>query len=101
MSKRTDKPSAIKRLEVWKSKHKSRSVTIDIDDGYGATCWTVDLRYGRKTHEFFVASEAAFFNGEPKDNVTFVLSPGSDDDWPGLEATIHAAIDLAERCGYP
>ena len=33
----------LQRLEKWKHGHKARSVKISIDDGYGATCWVVEL----------------------------------------------------------
>jgi len=40
--------NTLKRLERWKFGDKCRSVTIDIDDGYGACCWAVTLREGKK-----------------------------------------------------
>lgn len=97
--------TAIERLEKWKAGHKSRSASISIDDGYGASCWTVSLRAGSK---LATAHEVCFWEdsgaGWPE-NVVFVnkqpdLLEGKDeDDWPGLEKTILAAVDLAERLG--
>jgi hypothetical protein len=34
-------------LQEWNFKHKARSVNISIDNGYGATCWMVEL-FGEK-----------------------------------------------------
>ena len=31
------------RLEDWNNGHKARSVSISIDNGYGASCWDVAL----------------------------------------------------------
>lgn len=75
----------LKRLEAWKAGHKSRRVIIDIDDGYGATCWRVDL-HGKGTE---VLTE----------EITLRLIQGCGSDWPGLAATINAALDRAERLG--
>lgn len=97
---------AIAELEKWNSGHKARYVQIDIDDGYGATCWRVRLN-GENNGEVH-ASEVQFFNGDPPANVvlarreladgTVIRPDGSlftddGDDWPGLAATILAAID--------
>jgi hypothetical protein len=87
---------AIQRLEKWKYGHKSRSGQIEIDDGYGATCWRVELRGNGK--EVF-AAETNFFTGKAKENVVFVVDGDSKEDWPGLSATIHAALDKAEEMG--
>ena len=57
---------AIRELEDWKGKHKNRSVEIDIDDGYGATCWRVELRGG---DQYVYASEVSFMLGTPYPNV--------------------------------
>lgn len=75
-------PDALARLEAWRYGHKNRSVSIMIDDGYGATCWEVELTAGK---ESVLVTEAS------------IMEPRSD--WPGLAATIHAAIDKAEEAG--
>jgi hypothetical protein len=84
------------RLETWRNGHKSRSVQIGIDNGYGATCWTVDLcGKGQTVH----AAEVSFFEGEGEaapDNVVFVQDGNS---WPGLHATLAAALERAETLG--
>lgn len=98
---------ALERLENWRHGHKARSVKIGIDDGYGATCWTVELwGKGKKidTHEGYVyAAECNFFViGKPlPEYVVYVKDGDSDEDWdwPGLAAVIHAAIDCAEKLG--
>jgi hypothetical protein len=45
------------RLDNWKNKHKSHSVDISIDDGYGATCWQVKLH----TDKFVVYAQETSF----------------------------------------
>lgn len=89
-------------LEKWKSGHKSYSVDIHIDNSYGATCWDVRLVSG--TEDVVIANEVAFFLPEPgtvpPKNLTFVIPLGEDmDGWPGLEATILAALKRAEENG--
>lgn len=106
-------PDAIKRLEAWKCGSKSRWVKIGKDNGYGASCWEVELHAGDYA---VLAAEVNFFECEPQDNVVFVrwckgdqyyqwTGAGyelleDDGDWPGLAATIHAAIDKAELLGF-
>jgi len=84
------------RLETWRNGHKSRSVQIGIDNGYGATCWTVDLfGKGQTVH----AAEVSFWEGEAEsapDNVVFAKN---GDKWPGLQATLTAALERAETLG--
>ncbi len=89
----------IKRLENWKSGHKSRYTHIYIDDGYGATCWNVAL-YG-KERKIVYAAEVNFIESDAPvpENVVFVIDGNSDEEWPGLEAVINAAIDRAEKLG--
>ena len=70
----------IERLQAWKYGHKARSVTIQIDDGYGATCWTVDLTFERT-------------GGVVRSYTSEMVLMGEDGDWPGLAATIAAALD--------
>jgi hypothetical protein len=73
------KGSPLARLEAWRMKHKNRSVSVTIDDGYGAACWEVELIAGK---EAVLVSEAS------------IMEPGQD--WPGLAATIIAALEHAE-----
>lgn len=87
--------NALKRLEDWMARHKSHSCEISRDDGYGATCWRVFL-WG-KDRKKVEAYEAQFINGVYADYVVFVDWNLHNDDWPGLEATIHTAIDHAEK----
>jgi hypothetical protein len=88
--------SVIERLEKWKGSHKSHSVQIGIDDSYGATCWEVELRRRSETGkpQRIVASEVQFWKGTPQP--WFVVVADEDDDWPGLEATIAAALNAAD-----
>jgi hypothetical protein len=71
-------------LEAWAAGHKSRAAVIDIDTGYGASCWCVTLRGNAREVE---ASEAG------------LMKEGCLDDWPGLGATILAALRRAEESG--
>jgi len=110
--------NTLQRLEKWKSGHNARSVSIQIDDGYGASCWTVELYgQGNADHESFgpyeykpgyvYAAEVSFFlsDKEPPRNYVYVIPnykeevDNKDWDWPGLEAVINAAIDRAEELG--
>ncbi len=95
--------NALEALEKWKRGSKARAVSITCDDGYGASCWVVDL-YGsgkRKIH----AWEVYFFELKKEDcppELTFARAPwedDEDDDWPGLEKTIWAALKKAEEVG--
>ena len=70
----------LKRLEAWKHGHKARSVSVVIDDNYGATCWTVDLNFERT-------------GGVTRSYTSEASLMGDDGDWPGLAATIAAALD--------
>lgn len=111
---------AITRLEKWKNGHKARSASIDVDNGYGATCWRVELK-GQNSKQV-MASEVSFWcisKGQViPDHLVSVIPPECSDwdaaetkaydeeveskwgnDWPGLAATIHAALDRAEKLG--
>lgn len=79
---------AITRLESWKYARKDRAVEIDIDDGYGSSAWHVMLKHNKgftSAVEYCVPREG------------YVSVGDIDGDWPGLAATIHAAIDGFER----
>ena len=101
-------------LEEWVLAKKSRSVvTINIDNGYGATCWEVVLggyikdvpggfRWDKddtdKRFPRVWAHEVSFFEIDETlvpPNVVYV----GEDDFVGLEGTIQGAIDLANKLG--
>lgn len=86
----------ITRLESWIAKHKGHSVSIDRDDGYGASCWTVDL-FGVRGADFgkIKAYESSGVNEDPD---LVAVWDREHNDWPGLAAVIHAALDRAEEC---
>lgn len=93
---------ALEALEAWKHKEKCRWVKIEIDDGYGATCWRVELHRGK--HVVY-CSETNFIGYEGVDptwqehegNLHCCVVDGDlMDDWPGLSATIKRAIECAE-----
>lgn len=97
------------RLEDWNNGHKARSVSIRIDDGYGASAWGIELySEGRK----IVACEAAFIQlGEPAGKIgetpywdgdegaIVVFAKEPDRRWAGLKATLNLALDIAEATG--
>ncbi len=83
-------------LEAWVAAHKANHCMIDIDDGYGATCWRVKLMQRGK--EFAEAHETNFWS--PKHPELIVVEDGDGDadfEWPGLGPTILAALDEARR----
>jgi hypothetical protein len=94
--------NAIAKLESWKNKEKCRSVSIAIDNGYGACCWTVVLnRSGKKVScsecNFFAIPSVDHRWYEQDGNLYTVVCDGDEmDDWPGLEATILRALECAE-----
>ncbi len=116
--------TTIERLEKWKSEHKSRSVSIEIDNGFGACCWIVQLT-GRKLAadpnrgpdgEVDVMADRAGWFRKHRTTVTAYESCGVDEDevqvkedgplivfaykpdgWGGLDLTINAAIDRWEK----
>lgn len=120
--------SQLDRLESWVNSHKARHCDITIGSGYGATCWEVTL-WGlpwrdqtedeksidvvaapnatsawqvKNKHRAIHAAETNFFEyDDPPPNVVFVVDGDDLDekDWPGLEATIKAALDRAEELG--
>lgn len=90
--------SACEKLEDWIGKDKSRSASIDIDDGYGATCWRVVLRRGENYVECW---ETRFIGVKEKDQnwneENGNLHVTVDEDEPGLEKTILYAIQSANK----
>ena len=95
---------AARALEAWVSEEKCRSATIAIDDGYGATCWRVELRRGRSTvlcsETNFVAREAVDPMWHEQDGCLYCCVIDGDSerfDWPGLSATIRHAIACARK----
>lgn len=101
-----DHNAAFARLSSFLAGHRSRSVTIDHPDRYGTGCWTVVL-----THEHGVtrAQEASFWTkaegdggwaaavAEAEGHGVVFATLEEDADWPGLPATLGAALDAVER----
>ena len=89
--------SVLEQLEAWTYEHKSHAVSITHDDGYGAHAgWEVELSgRGRKT----VTAYEGWCPAADKPLCTSACSEEDDDDWPGLAATIAAALKLAGREG--
>lgn len=91
--------TALERLIAWNNSAKAHAVDISHGNGYGADCWVVQLWRHR---ESITAAEVGFMTCTEADcppNVVFAVPPwiDSDEDWPGLEKTIHVAIDRAEK----
>ena len=79
----------LERLDDFIGSHKARCANIHVDDGYGASCWMVELFHenGRTC-----ASEVCFWEPRPE----LVAFPENDEDYPGLAKTIEAALDAFE-----
>lgn len=103
--------NALKRLEQWSCGHKARSVCVERDNGYGASCWLVKLFHenGHTIAEevfFFTypeekGGETAYKESAMQNGVVSAKTADDEEDWPGLEKTIHCAIDAFEAgiCG--
>jgi hypothetical protein len=98
------KTDAIERLEKWKCGNRARSVTISKDDGYGASCWLVELRHESGNTQAYEVQFLSF----PGEKERFILEcmllgtvyipeDEESDDRPGLAKTIHFAIDAFEK----
>lgn len=108
----------IMELEDWNNAEKDRCVSIEIDNGYGATCWTVHL-YGKGKH--LCCSETNFIeypgrkgkdwgpeddvklvehsHGYPEEYLSVVVDGDEMEDWPGLALTIKRALARANEIG--
>lgn len=92
---------AIDRLEAWAAGHKCRWVEVQVGNGYGATCWSVGLYTGqRDAHPKVCAQEVAFVVDPETPEWVVYAAADTDDGWPGLAKTIHAAVDRWEQL-YP
>lgn len=93
----------IERLENWRYGHKARAVLIEIDNGYGASCWTVTLHHEKRPWGDKIQSWETSFTkgGTPMPYVVYACGQDDGTDgWEpfvGLAATINAGIDLFER----
>ena len=72
--------NVLERLEKWMFGHKARQGQIDIDDGYGATCWHVCL-----------------MSKDPDNNdLKVVQLSWADDEELSLSDTINRALDKTQ-----
>ena len=83
-------PDAIERLEAWRLGSKTRDVQIVHGNGMGGDVWEVQL-HGKGKGVFAVE---VGMQDRPENEVAVSLT-----DEVGLPATIHAAIDLADKRG--
>ena len=90
-------------LEAWNNAEKCRWSKVEIDDGYGATCWRVELHRG---YSAVFCSETNFTSREGLDplwnehgNCLYCCVVDGDEmeEWPGLAATILHAIKCAKK----
>ena len=90
-------------LEAWVHEEKCRAASIEIDDGYGATCWRVELHRGKRkvfcSETTFISAEGIAPLWHEQDGNLYCCVVGGDemDDWPGLAATIKRAIECANE----
>ena len=87
--------TATDQLQAWLYAHKSRSVSISHDDGYGGSNgWDVELRgNGKKVQAVGWGTQT-----ETEDHVV-AREAGGEDDPQDLDAVILAALQFAERKG--
>ncbi len=86
--------TTIERLEKWNNGHKARCVQIEIDNGYGSTSWTVELRGENGRQVIAYESVEDDYSTDPPH---VVRAAGPDGGWGGLDATIRAALDHWDR----
>jgi len=67
----------LNRLDRWHYQEKGHAVRLDIDTGYGATCWVCEL-YSFDTRQMITVPEVSFFAKEDGTNDYIVTIP---DDW--------------------
>lgn len=103
------------RLKWWEWQEKGHAIKIDIDTGYGATCWTCEL-YNFDTKQMVTVPEVSFFCRD--DGTVPYIIPIPDDweeewrrgwtqyyahvnesDWSGPKEVIQLALLIAEREG--
>lgn len=105
---------AMREIEEWWSGEKGRWVQIDVDTGYGATCWCCKL--GNVNEKIIVSGqECAFFadadgntvhegTDEKGNKLYMVYADEREDDrfeegWPGLEKVLEIAIAKTKEVG--
>ena len=89
-------PPACSALEAWRAESKDHAIEISVGNGYGASCWEVTLFKGKTK---LVCCEVAFFEGPTERQMgddLYVVVP-EQEDWPGLDATIHHALAKARE----
>jgi len=102
----TKPPSALQRLEAWKSGDRKRTAHIDHPGSVGGPgCWTVRLYHEHGcteadevayvTYDDARGGHAAYVAEAERRGVVFAA--GEWDNEPGLEATIVAALDAFDR----
>jgi hypothetical protein len=85
----------LKRLQEFIHRHKARSCSMDIGNGYGATCWSLELTTEKGTIR---VAETGFISGTLKPDCYVVVDGDADDfEWPGLERVINLALEKASE----
>lgn len=81
------------RLEAWMDGHKRRACTLNHDNGFGASCWVLDL-FSEKP---YVRCHAVrFVLGKSMNHCIFVHDGESDEPFPTAADVIKRAMDYWE-----
>lgn len=101
----------ISELEDWNNGHKTRSVDLSIDNGYGATCWSVKLstengvivvcetNFWQLKEPDGMIGNFPYWKGKNNEYVFFVVTEDDFVDWPGLRPTLERALDVVSAMG--
>lgn len=101
----------ISELEDWNNGHKIRTVDISIDNGYGATCWSVKLssesgvivvcetNLWQVKEPDGVFGNIPYWEGKNKEYVFFAVMEDDFIEWPGLRPTLEKALDVVNAMG--
>ena len=105
------------RLKWWEWQEKGHAVSLEIDTGYGATCWVCEL-YNFDTRQMVTVPEVSFFAREDGTNPYIIEIPDDYEDvekwkrgwtqfyapvnehgWVGPKEVIQLALFIAEKEG--
>ena len=85
-------------LEEWVQENKFHSAEIVIGNGQKVSCWSVRL-FGKGSHSV-TADEVGYIEHDPRSAPeNYIVAAKNSTDWPGLEATILAAVTHARALG--
>lgn len=85
----------LKRLQDFIRGHKARSCVMEVGNGYGATCWTINLMTEKG---LICVAETSFISGALQPDCYVVVDGDAEDfEWPGLEKVINLALEKASE----